>query len=309
MKTAKIVLGALSVALLATVKLSAQDHSPVCYQQKPDVVYGEAHGTGLLMDVFTPMQKTNGLGIIDVVSGAYYSDRGKIREHTMAQLYTILCSRGYTVFALRPGSRTRYTCLDMDEHVKTGIRYVKEHSLEYRIDPDRLGITGASAGGHLATLAAVTPQEGKAEAKSPALRHSTKVKAAAVFFPPTDFLDWDGKPANFENLGDLLFLGGIKNHSEAETNDRAREISPARLVKGVTIPFLFIHGDADPLVPLQQSQKMVEVLKAAGGSAELIVKKGGGHPWMTIFEEVKIMADWFDHHLSGAQPEKTSTEE
>jgi acetyl esterase/lipase len=306
MKTAKIVLGGLSVALLATVKLSAQDHPPVCYQQTTDVVYGEAHGTGLLMDVFTPLQKTNGLGIIDVVSGAYYSDRGKIREHTMAQLYTILCSRGYTVFALRPGSRTRYSCLDMDGHVKTGIRYVKEHSLEYKIDPDRLGITGASAGGHLATLAAVTPQEGKAEAKSAALRHSTKVKAAAVFFPPTDFLDWDGKPANFETLGDLLFLGGLKNHSEAETNDRAREISPARLVKGAAIPFLFIHGDADPLVPLQQSQKMVEVLKAAGGSAELIVKKGGGHPWMTIFEEITIMADWFDHHLFDAKPDKTT---
>ena len=61
-----------------------------------------------------------------------------------------------------------------------------------------------------------------------------------------------------------------------------------------------IHGDADPLVPLQQSQKMVEVLKAAGGSAELIVKKGGGHPWMTIPEEVKVMADWFDRHLPEA---------
>ena len=46
---------------------------------------------------------------------------------------------------------------------------------------------------------------------------------------------------------------------------------------------------------------MVEALKAAGGSAELIVKKGGGHPWMTISEEVKIMADWFDHHLPAAQ--------
>jgi dipeptidyl aminopeptidase/acylaminoacyl peptidase len=73
-------------------------------------------------------------------------------------------------------------------------------------------------------------------------------------------------------------------------------------VSAPTIPFLLIHGDADPLVPLQQSQKMVEVLKAAGGSAELIIKKGGGHPWFTIPEEVKTMADWFDHHLPEAKP-------
>jgi len=55
---------------------------------------------------------------------------------------------------------------------------------------------------------------------------------------------------------------------------------------------------------LQQSKKLVETLKAAGGSAELIVKKGGGHPWMTIHEEVKVMADWFDQLLpeKAAQP-------
>jgi len=305
-KAAKIVMGSLSLTVPTALELSAQDASPVPYHQKIDVVYGEVHGTGLLMDVFAPGQKPNGLGIIDVVSGAYHSDRGKIRDHIMAQVYSILCSRGYTVFAIRPGSRTRYTCLEMDAHVKTGIRYVKEHSSEYNVDPQRLGLTGASAGGHLATLAAVTPQQGNPDAKNPLQHHSTSLKAAAIFFPPTDFLDWDGKPANFETIGDLLFLGGAKGHSEEEIKNRTGEISPTRLVKGPAIPFLFFHGDSDPLVPLQQSQKMVEALKAAGGSAELIVKKGGGHPWMTIFEEVKIMADWFDQHLPEAQPEKTA---
>lgn len=282
--------------LLASLSLRAQEVSPL-YDQKIDVVYGEVHGTGLLMDVFTPKQKANGLAIVDVVSGAYYSDRGKIRDHIRAQVYSIFCAHGYTVFAIRPGSRTRYTGLEMDEHVKTAIRYVKAHSMEYGIDPERLGLTGASAGGHLATLAAVTPQAGNPDARNPLERQSTNVKAAAVFFPPTDFLDWDGKPANLAIVGDLLFLGGSRGHSEEEIKDRARAISPARLVKGLAIPFLFIHGDADPLVPLQQSQKMVAVLKAAGGSAELIVKKGGGHPWLTIPEEVKVMAEWFDHHL------------
>lgn len=303
----EIIIAAWLVAVLPRVA-GAQEASAVPYEQRIDVIYGEVHGTGLLMDVFTPKQKTNGFGIIDVVSGAYSSDRGKIRDHSMAQLYTILCGRGYTVFAIRPGSRTRYTALEMDANVKTGIRYVKEHASEYRIDPDRLGITGASAGGHLATLTAVTPAEGMAGAKGP-LRHNTRLVAAAVFFPPTDFLDWDGKPADFGRLGDLLFLGGIKGRSEEEIAERAREISPARLVKGPTIPFLLIHGDADPLVPVQQSKKMVDAIKAAGGSAELIVKKGGGHPWMTIPEEVKLLADWFDRQLRQAgleqSPEQT----
>jgi acetyl esterase/lipase len=216
----------------------------------------------------------------------------------LAQVYTIFCTHGYTVFAIRPGSRTRYTGAEMEEHVRLGIRYVKEHAADYKIDPTRLGLTGASAGGHLATLAAVTPADGKPDAKQPLLRHDTRVKAAAIFFPPTDFLDWDGKPADMNTLGDLLFLGGAKGHSEEEIRERAREISPARLVQGPTIPLLFIHGDADPLVPLQQSRKMVEAVKAAGGSAELIVKAGGGHPWLTIPQEVEVMAKWFDQHLA-----------
>jgi dipeptidyl aminopeptidase/acylaminoacyl peptidase len=100
----------------------------------------------------------------------------------------------------------------------------------------------------------------------------------------------------------LFFLGGAKGHAEDDMKQRAEEISPTRQVKGVPVPFLIIHGDADPIVPLQQSKKMVEVLKAAGGSAELIVKKGGGHPWMTIYEEVKVMADWFDKQLPASPP-------
>jgi dienelactone hydrolase len=301
-----LVLTIAGLSLAATpFRGATQDTASLPFNQKEDVVYGEVHGTGLLMDVFTPKAKTNGLGIVDVVSGAYHSDRRKIRDHMMAQLYTIFCTHGYTVFAIRPGSRTRYTGAEMEEHVRLGIRYVKEHAAQYQIDPDRLGLTGASAGGHLATLAAVTPAEGKPDARQPLLRHDTRVKAAAIFFPPTDFLDWDGKPADMNTLGDLLFLGGAKGHSEEEIRERAREISPARLVKGPTIPLLFIHGDADPLVPLQQSQRMVEAVKAAGGLAELIVKPGGGHPWLTIPQEVEVMAKWFDQHLTGTNATST----
>lgn len=302
MKIIKCVAVTSWIAFVSFMGVVAQDSSSLPYEQKMDVVYGEVHGTGLLMDVFTPKEKANGLAIVDVASGAWHSDRGKIRDHTLAQLYRIFCSRGYTVFAIRPGSRTRYTGLEMATHVRMGIRYVKLHATEYKIDPERLGLTGASAGGHLATLVAVTPEEGKSEASQPLQRLGTQVRAAAVFFPPTDFLDWNGKPADSKMLADLLFLGGIKGHSEEEIQERARQISPAQLVKGPPIPFLLIHGDADPVVPLQQSQKMVAALKAAGGTPELIVKKGGGHPWLTLPEEVKIMADWFDQNLPEAKP-------
>lgn len=306
MKTIRLVL-LLSAFTLASVPAALAQES-VAYNQVTNLVYAEVHGTGLLLDVFTPKTKANGFGIVDVVSGSYYSDRRKIRDHTLAGLYRIFCSHGYTVFAIRPGSKTRYTGAEMESHVKLGIRYVKQYAADYKIDPHRLGLTGASAGGHLAVLAAITPEDAKPDARDPLLKFDTKVAAAGIFFPPTDLLDWNGKPANLEIIGDLLFLGGVKGHSEEEIRERARLLSPAQLAKGPTIPFLLIHGDADPLVPLQQSQKMVAALKAAGGSAELLVKEGGGHPWLTLPEEVEVLAKWFDQQLIESKPSPPATQ-
>jgi dipeptidyl aminopeptidase/acylaminoacyl peptidase len=63
-------------------------------------------------------------------------------------------------------------------------------------------------------------------------------------------------------------------------------------------PFLLIHGDADSDVPLQQSERMLGALKQARVPAELIVKRGGGHPWPTIHEEIQVLAKWFDKQLT-----------
>lgn len=294
MRTAPIL--ACLAALLALTTRAIADDLP--YVQRKDVVYSEVHGTGLLMDIFTPRGKSNGLAIVDVVSGAWYSDRNKIRDHTIAQLYDIYCSRGYVVFAARPGSKTRYTAVEMDQHVKLAIRYAKEHATEFNVDPQRLGLTGASAGGHLATLAALTPAESKPAAKNPLEHHDTMVRAVGVFFPPTDFLDWDaGKEPDMKVLGPLLFLNGVDGHSAEEIKKAAKAVSPLHRVGKPTIPFLLIHGDADKVVPLSHSEKLVAAIKSAGGSAELFVKAGGGHPWLTLPEEVKAMADWFDKQL------------
>ncbi len=276
------------------------------YNQQKDVLYGEIFGVGLLMDVFTPREKANGLAIIDVASGAWHSDRNKIRDHTLAQLYQIHCSHGYTVFAVRPGSRTRFTALEMSQNIKTAIRYVKAHATEYKIDPTRIGLTGHSAGGHLSLLTLLTSEPGKSDANDPLQRLDTSVKAVAVFFPPADFLDWkgDGKIADAEVLGGLLSPGGVQNRSEDDVREMARKISPLRLAKKVDVPILIFHGDADPLVPLDQSKRFVEAMKTAGNSIELIVKAGGGHPWLTIPDEVKVMADWFDRQLGAASTAK-----
>jgi len=294
------------VAFVMAALFAAAAHAQEApYIQRENVVYGEAHGIGLVMDIFTPHGDKNGLGVVDVISGAWHSDRGKIRDHARAQTFHILCRKGYTVFAIRPGSVSKFGVPEMLANLNQGIRWVKEHSKDHGIDPDRLGLMGASAGGHLACLAAVTAEDGKAESGSASAAAGTRVKAVAVFFPPTDFLNYGGKAVDAradDRMGQLVrrlaFPQGLGNATADEVTQKVTQISPARLVTPQAPPFLLIHGDADPVVPLQQSEAMLAALKNAGVPAELIVKKGGGHPWSTLHEEVQVVADWFDKQLA-----------
>jgi acetyl esterase/lipase len=280
---------ALTVVGLMAASARAAD---LPYTQTKNLVYAEVDGIGLVLDVFAPTGASNGLALVDVASGAFYSDRGKIEDHRRARMYDIFCGKGYTVFAVRPGSITKFSLGEMAKNMKDGVKWVKDHAGEYKVDPDRLGICGASAGGHLASLTAVTADDKLA------------LKACGVFFPPTDFLDYHGVKvddttdlAKVDRLIRFAYPAGKNPASASELAAKLKEISPALCVTAKAPPFLIIHGDADPLVPLDQSKKLVAALEGAGVPVELIIKAGGAHPWPTIHEEVQVMADWFDKQL------------
>ena len=263
-------------------------------RQDRNVVYGESHGVGLIMDVFHPLGKPNGRGVVQVVSGAWHSDRGKLRDLKRAQLFSTFCGRGYVVFAIRPGSISKFSGAEMVGHLEQGITWVKSNADHYGIAPDRLGLIGASAGGHLASMIAV---------RHSAPDDAATIAATVVFFPPTDFLDFGGvalDPHSGTGIGATLrrlALGDADELSEEDIVTRITDISPARLVTRGMSPFLLIHGDADRVVPLQQSEKLVAALQEHDVPVRLVVKEGGGHPWPTIHEEVRIAADWLDEQL------------
>lgn len=274
------------------------------FSQQENVVYMEEHGVALVMDIFTPTGPKNGLGIVDVISGAWHSDRSKIQQHMLAQAFNLFCKKGYTVFAVRPGSITKYNAIEMRDHLNQGIVWVKKRSKDYGVDPDRLGMMGASAGGHLALLTAVTAPDADPMSE----KTNTRVKAVGVFFPPTNLLNFGEKgeldltsregraglmqAISLPRLPYLNFDIPVEQKKEFIT-----QASPALLVKKGLPPMLLIHGDADPVVPLSQSEEMVEALKKVDVPVELIVKKGGAHPWPTIYEEMAILTDWFDKQL------------
>src|SRR5262245_7702526 len=115
------------------------------FTRKQDVVYGRKYGVALTLDVFTPRENANGAAVIWVVSGGWFSAHEAISP-AFVEPFT---RRGYTVFAVVHGSQPKFTIPEILQDMHRAVRFIRSHAADYRIDPDRIGITGGSAGGHL----------------------------------------------------------------------------------------------------------------------------------------------------------------
>jgi acetyl esterase/lipase len=293
------------VVLAGSVAYLAADEPS--FTRKEDVIYGRKHGVALTLDVFTPKENAKGVGIIFVVSGGWFSAHEAINAGFVAPLL----KRGYTVFAVVHGSQPKYTIPEILKDMNRSVRFIRAHASDYGIDPDRIGICGASAGGHLSLMQGTAGDKGDPDAKDPIDKVSSRVQAVACFFPPTDFLNY-GKPG--ENAIGRGVLAGFKAPFDFHEFDEkqkkfvpitdeekivaiGREISPINHVSADDPPTLIIHGDADKLVPIQQAELIVDKLKAAGVEAKLSVKPGASHGWSDMIKDMDQLADWFDAHL------------
>ncbi|MDG3004547.1 alpha/beta hydrolase [Paludisphaera mucosa] len=282
------------------------------YTRTEDVVYGRKHGMALTMDVFTPKAGANGAGIVWMVSGGWYSAHEAINAGSIAEFL----KRGYTVFAVVHGSQPKFTIPEVVEDVNRAVRYIRFHAADYHVDPNRLGVTGASAGGHLSLMLGTAGALGNPIAKDLVDRDSSRVQAVACYFPPTDFFNY-GKPG--ENALGRGVLQGFKapfDFNALDPKDKVyrpiadegmrdaigRQICPITHVSADDPPTLIIHGDADQLVPIQQAESIVEKLKEKGVEAKLVVKKGASHGWPDMAKDNVVLADWFDEHLKPKSP-------
>src|SRR5262245_52277974 len=138
-------LGLLCLVVLAFGPPLRADDLP--YTRNTDVIHHRKYGSALTMDVFTPKENAKGVGVVFAVSGGWFSAHEAI-DGIAKNLAADLLKRGYTVFAVVHGSQPKYTTPEILEDMHRAVRYVRAHAKDYGIDPDRLGITGASAGGH-----------------------------------------------------------------------------------------------------------------------------------------------------------------
>ena len=278
-------------------------------QRTRDVIYGRRAGLALTMDVFRPM-KANGAAVVMIVSGGFISNPERISPPFGDELL----KRGYTVFAIVHASQPKFTIPEIREDTARALRFIRHHSKDYGIDSERIGVGGASSGGLLALLLGTAATDGNPDAKDPVERVSCRVRAVAAFFPPTDYLNYSapGKellditlhprdiraPYDFHEFDAKQGLY-LRVTDKERLRAIYRSISPIYYVTPKSAPTLLIHGDKDDLVPLQQSEIFAAKLKEASVPVRLVVKKGEGHGWLTILNDLPTVADWFDEHLLG----------
>ena len=274
----------------------------VPYTAIEDVVYGNKEGMGLTFDVLQPEQNRNGLGIILVSSGSWKSDKSDVPEEVMKrrrQHWAMgLLKNGYTVFVVRHGSGPRFQVPEMIEDVRRSVRFIRLNAASYSIDPERIGITSGSSGGHLALMVGLTGDEGDPESRDPVERVACRVQAIVSWFPPTDLINW-GSTDGYKTIQKIMpgmfeeIFGTITDLLE-----QLKSISPLYHVTSDDPPLLLIHGDKDPTVPLQQSEVLKSKYEESGLPVKLIVQPGGGHTyWTGIEKQYADVDEWFDTYL------------
>lgn len=295
-------------ALLCTQISLAQDTTSYTSQE---IIYGRKDGLAMTMVVLTP-KKTNQRGIISLMSGNWVSGfRNLQRSTAAAQTYL---KRGYTVFLVAHGAQPRYNISDAAGDVKRAVQFIRYNAKAYNISPDHIGITGSSSGGHLSLLAGLSDNAANPASKDPVEKVSGKVQAVAVFFPPTDFLNWGNvgiSPTNQRPMLQVMRVLGAFQFTRFDSTKNiyteitdtadiariARQLSPAQLVTPDDAPVFIWHGDADMVVPLQQSMVLKEKMEAAGLPFVLKVKPKGAHGWPDAVKDQEDFANWFDKYL------------
>lgn len=266
----------------------ARAQEPVDCNIRPDIVYGHKDGMALTMDVFEPKENAKGIGLLFMVSGGWVSAWAP-PEKAVGR-FTPLLKAGYTVIAVRHGSSPRYIIPEIAVDVRSALKYVSQHARELNIDPERLGVFGFSAGGHLSLLLGTRPDADKPNGDQDGIPH---VAAVVAVFPPTDLAPFvDPASPLRERFPALKFEPA-----------RANEYSPLAQVSSDDPPTLLVHGDKDELVPIWHSEKIVAAFDEVKVPNKLVVITGAAHGFDAAGNQKMMdnMVAWFDEHLSNSK--------
>jgi acetyl esterase/lipase len=264
-----------------------------------DLTYGRAHGKDLLLDLYRPDKQEGKLPVIVWIHGGAFR-MGSKDDGQMGNV-SWLSTRGYAVASIN--YRLSYEAIfpAQIQDCKAAVRWLRANADFYALDPAHIGAWGASAGGHLAAMLGTSGGVQALEGDSGNLKESSRVQAVVDFFGPTDFLKMDaaalpgGQKHDPADSPESLLVGGPIQ----DNKDKVARANPITYVTRDSPPFLILHGDQDPLVPLNQSELLYDALKKAGVNVTFhkIVGAGHGGPQFGTPVVRAMVQTFFDQNL------------
>ena len=238
-----------------------------------DVIYGHKAGMALVYDVIQP-EDHHGAAVLFMVSGGWFS-RWQPAEQRVPW-FAHLLEAGFTVVAVHHGSAPRFKVPEAVADVRLAVAHLRENAERFGIDPNRLGVHGGSAGGHLSLMLGLDA-EGE-----------NRLQAVVAYFPPVDLADVVGPSERFPALD--------------FDPELAADVSPINFVSADDPPVLLIHGDQDELVSISHSERLHAALDEAGVANELVVIEGAAHGFRGEAQQTAraATAEFFQAHLAPA---------
>ena len=292
----------------------------IVYSRRPDL-------EGNMLDLEMSIMLQNGNSEMRMAAGCEGEDRKKYLKPAILwvpgggyrgadkNLMTAECEylveEGYVVASIYYRSSAQAKWPEQIKDVKTAIRFLRANADKYEIDPDRIGIMGRSAGGHLSAMAGMNAEGFDTEEWA---GFSSDVQATYDMFGPVDFvklMEADEiamkDPNHRWKTVEDTHAGAIMGGDPATMKERAKSACVKYYISPKMAPILIMHGDADPLVPTSISEEFYQQICDAGleERADLYLLKHAGHGTPEFFqpETKKIVVEFFDRYLKSKTPQ------
>jgi acetyl esterase/lipase len=258
-----------------------------------DVAYVNGGGARQSLDVYIPKDAKAPMPLVIWIHGGGWNSGGK-----SAMPGAALLPYGYVVASINYRLSQDATFPAQIQDCKAAVRFLRAHAKDYNIDPDRIGVWGASAGGHLAALLGTTDGDKDLEGKGGNEKVSSAVQAVIDFSGPADLRGLDDRGVN--GLVAKL-LGAVST----KVPDKAAAASPVCHVSKSAAPHLIVHGETDDVVPVATSIAYQKALEAAGADSTLVTIPNVGHniSGPILFKYRQPILDFLDKHLKAAKAE------